>query len=215
MGDQNEPQTYVVRQGDYLEQLAYKLGFDADTVWGHDKNKELRELRKDNHRILCPGDILYIPGVDGHGDLSIAAGQTNQYTAKVPELTTQLQVMGDDGPLAGEEYTLEGLGALIEDKTDGEGKISFSAPVTTRALRLVLKNYGAFDLGIGEMDPSSELTGVQKRLVNLGHYVGEPNGDMDDDTRDGIMRFQRTSGFEVTGELTAETLAALEKAHGC
>lgn len=98
---------------------------------------------------------------------------------------------------------------------DGEGKLTFSAPITTRELRIVLKNYGAFELGIGEMDPISELTGVQKRLANLGHFWEAPDGELDDDSRDGIMRFQRASGLEMTGELTADTLAALEKAHAC
>jgi hypothetical protein len=215
MAESSDPQTYVVRQGDYLEQLAYKLGFDVDAVWGHQKNEELRQRRKDNHRILCPGDILYIPAVDGHAELQLAAGQSNSYTAKIPELVTQLQLMDENGPLAGEDYTLEGLGAPVDDKTDGEGKLSFSAPVTTREIRLVLKNYGAFELGIGEMDPISELTGVQKRLANLGHHWEAPNGEMDDDTRNGIMRFQRASGLEMTGELTADTVAELEKAYGC
>ena len=51
---------YVIRQGDYLLQVAHTFGFDADTVWNDDKNSDLARLRPD-HNILRPGDILYIP----------------------------------------------------------------------------------------------------------------------------------------------------------
>lgn len=51
---------YVVRQGDYLLKLAQRYGFDAEEVWSHPRNEDLRKLRKDHH-ILAPGDIVYLP----------------------------------------------------------------------------------------------------------------------------------------------------------
>ncbi|MFT3767392.1 MAG: hypothetical protein QM820_18220 [Minicystis sp.] len=39
---------YVVRQGDYLKQLAHALGFDADAVWNDPKNAELSQRRDPN-----------------------------------------------------------------------------------------------------------------------------------------------------------------------
>jgi hypothetical protein len=37
-------QPYVIKQGDHLALLAYKFGFDADTVWNDPKNAQLRQL---------------------------------------------------------------------------------------------------------------------------------------------------------------------------
>ena len=38
---------YVIRQGDYMTQLAHRLGFDETEVWNHDKNSALKaELAK-------------------------------------------------------------------------------------------------------------------------------------------------------------------------
>src|SRR5208337_3002899 len=51
---------YVVRQGDYLAQIAFRRGFVADRVWSAPENATLREARKDPN-ILAPGDILHVP----------------------------------------------------------------------------------------------------------------------------------------------------------
>jgi len=213
MAEPSIPRTYVVRQGEYLEQIAHKIGFDAETVWGHEKNEDLRKLRK-NHQILCPGDILYISAAAEPPPLPITAGQENGYQAQIPERTVELKLHDADGPIAGEAYTVEGLGDPIQGKSDDEGKVSFSIPITTREVRLVLENYGGFHLGVGDLDPISEITGVQARLAALGFYWGRPTGEMDDDTRDGIMRLQRAKGLEMSGALNEETLAALEAGYG-
>ena len=34
---------YVVKQGDYLLKIAHLAGFDADDVWGHAKNADLKK----------------------------------------------------------------------------------------------------------------------------------------------------------------------------
>jgi hypothetical protein len=214
MAESNSPQTYVVRQGEYLEQIAYKLGFDAEAVWAHEKNEDLRKSRKDHHHILCAGDILYIPATDAQPDLSLTTGQDNNYQTKIPERTVELKLRNEDGPLANEEYTIEGLEDPIQGTSDEEGKVSFPVPITTRDVRLILKNHGVFDLGVGDLDPLSETTGVQMRLAALGFHWSAPTGEIDDDTRYAIKRFQRENGFEITGELTPETLSAIEKAYG-
>jgi hypothetical protein len=213
MADPKTPQTYVVRQGEYLDQIAYKLGFDAETVWTHEKNTELRETRKD-HRVLCPGDILYIPATEERQELPLNAGEENNYQAAVPTRKVEFVLRNEDGPLPNEDFILNGLGTPIEDKSDAEGKVSVTVPVTARDVVLVLKNYGAFNLRIGDLDPITEPSGLQARLMGLGFHPGPVTGEIDDDTRYAIQRFQVAKGLEVTGDTTPEILSAIQSAYG-
>lgn len=206
--------TYVVRQGDHLEQLAFALGFDATVVWSHPKNEDLRKKRK-YPSVLCPGDVLFIPDEAARPWLDLKKGEANRFVARIPKIETHLQLVDVDGPLANEEFTLEGATPSGGTTTDDQGRLSFVAPITARRVRIVLKNHGALDLMLGDMDPISELVGVQKRLRSLGCFWGEPSGELDEATRYAIKRFQERSGLEITGELTPETEDALEKAHGC
>jgi hypothetical protein len=215
MGDEQGPRTHVVRQGEYLEQLAFNLGFDAKLVWDHEKNADLKKLRKDQHNILFPGDVLYIPALDAPPPAPVQGGTENAYSADIPKRTIQLQLHDDCGPLPNEPHRIEGLGDPIEGTCDDQGKLSFDVPLTTREVLLVLPNRGAFSLCVGDLDPSAEITGIQMRLAALGFYWGTPTGELDDDTRDAILRFQRDNGLEMTGELNADTVAKIESSYGC
>jgi peptidoglycan hydrolase-like protein with peptidoglycan-binding domain len=51
----------------------------------------------------------------------------------------------------------------------------------------------------GGLDPESELIGVQKRLNNLGYYCGDPDGTMNDSTREALRAFQLRFSLPQTG----------------
>lgn len=208
------PLTYVVRQGDYLEKLAYQLGFDLEAVWNHEKNAELKQKRRDKHNILSPGDILYIPELSPAPEHEVAVGTENNYIAQIPTRLVTLILQGDDGPLPNASYTLMGLGDPIEGTSDGEGRISFDVPITVREVDLVVRDYGAFSLGIGDLDPVTEISGLQMRLALLGLYAGRPTGVLDEETRDAILRFQRDNSIEMSGEPSTETIETIEKTYG-
>ena len=63
------------------------------------------------------------------------------------------------------------------------------------------------------MDPISELSGVQKRLQNLGLYQGEAHGDLDEPTGAAISEFQRRHDLDPTGAPDEDTLAQLARVH--
>src|SRR5262245_9870010 len=122
---------YVIKQGDYLTKLAHTLGFAADEVWNDGKNAALQQSRK-NPNMLRAGDVLYIPDTP-RKKLALTKETENQYVAKVPRVKVSVVLMEDDEPLKDLKYTLEGLGDdETEHTTDGEGRVTFEAPVSVR-----------------------------------------------------------------------------------
>lgn len=207
---------YVIRAGDFLDKLAFSRGFDAEEVWNHPKNEELKSKRPDPN-ILEPGDVLYVPEPDPQ-TAKVNGGGSNEYAADVPRATISLQLLIAGQPLADAECKVEGVEIDPPPKTDGDGKISFEVPVITREVTLVFEERGyRFHVLIGDMDPHDGVAGGKKRLAHLG-YIGadlEAFGDgADEIVAAAVRRFQEEKGIEVTGELDAATLDALRDAHG-
>jgi peptidoglycan hydrolase-like protein with peptidoglycan-binding domain len=57
---------------------------------------------------------------------------------------------------------------------------------------------------------SQSVKKVQRQLITLGYYKGEPNGTLDEATRTALMEYQRVSGLTETGELSEDTLMNLD-----
>lgn len=211
------PAPYVVRQGDYVQKLAFAHGFDEDKVWNDPKNAALKDQRKDPN-LLLPGDVIHFPRAKREGQ-PIAKGTTNTYKAKVP--TTKVHFTFEDakGPLAGEAYVIEGLGAPVEGTADGTGKVEIEAPVHVREVRITFTKRGLiFPVSIGDMDPIDELSGVRQRLQHLGYLQPAPDGFSEEAAahrdQEAITAFQRTKGLPPTGLLDDATRSALDEAHG-
>lgn len=204
----------VVRQGDHLRRLAFLHGFDPDEVWNDPKNAELRALRGDGN-ILMPGDVLRVPKGPRKG-LPFEVGTTNRYRAKVPVVETVVRLVSDEGPIANEPYVVEGLGAPVEGTTDADGKLTIEHRVTERGVMVWVPGRGrCFPLRFGDMDPITEVSGVQKRLGLLGHFGGEATGALDEATTEAITAFQKKQGLPANGQLDEATRAALKEAFGC
>ncbi|MCX6967864.1 MAG: peptidoglycan-binding domain-containing protein, partial [Verrucomicrobia bacterium] len=52
---------------------------------------------------------------------------------------------------------------------------------------------------------------AQAILQNSGYYTGAINGELNADTKAALRRYQIRNQLEPSGELTAETMAALNK----
>jgi hypothetical protein len=202
---------YVVQQGDYLDKLATRLGFDAKAVWNDGANAELRAKRKPDQ--LHPGDVLHVPDQPPKG-VPLEGGTVNRYQARVPRVPLNLEFETDGKPNANEACVVEGLGEPLEVTTGGDGRLSLSVPVTVReiSVRFVKRNV-VYPVRIGDMDPIEEPSGVAKRLVHLGFLVDEPEEEPDL-VADALRRFQRREGLPETGVLDDATKAALLRAHG-
>ncbi len=162
-------QPYVIRQGDYLQSLAYQFGFDADTVWNDPKNANLRQLRS-SPNILWPTDILYIPDqITKQPDMkSLTAGTTNTFVSDPPTVTISLQFT--DSQLVSQAYSIQELPRLTGLTTGPDGGATFSIPVTLNWFTVVFTESGTtFEFNTGSLDPIDTLSGVFQRLQNLGY----------------------------------------------
>jgi hypothetical protein len=202
---------YVVKDGDYLDKLALLLAFDADEVWNASENAELKKKRDPN--LLSAGDILYVPEKKDIHWLPLKDGSDNSFTTKVPRTTLRLVFENLGKPFANEAYVVKGMGAPEEGTTDGDGTVEVKVPVHVREIEVVFKKTGvAHPFHIGDMDPIDEMSGVIKRLENLGYdCTPSEDGDSDDAVKAAIAAFQTDQGLPSTGTMddpTREALAA-------
>lgn len=212
---------YIVRQGDHLASIAARHGFDADEVWNHDRNRDLRE-RRDGPQVLAPGDLLYVP--EREPELhDLTPQSTNRFTASFPTVRVNLVLDTGNGRAANEPYRVEGMGPPQEGQSDGEGKVELDVPVHLSHVRLVLPNlHQSVVLRIGHLDPPTHDSGVAQRLRSLGYLPPRdllPPRSMTQRDRDAelaraVARFQRDQGLEESGEVDARTRDALREAHG-
>jgi hypothetical protein len=211
---------YIIKQGDYLTKLAHLMGFDAVAVWNDGKNAELKALRADPS-MLQAGDILFVPD-EPKKRLPLKVEEENSYVAKVPKIAVSVVVTDDDEPVADEPYVIEGLGEDDEEHTtDGDGKVTFEAPVHVREVTVRFKKRElVFRIGVGELDPIDTPSGLRMRLTHLGYYGAQTAGEdayverSDAQLAAAIAAFQGARELPVSGELDDDTLEALREAHG-
>ena len=211
---------YIVRQGDHLARLAFIHGFEADEVWNHERNGELREMGR-TPELLAPGDVLYLPVKPKEG-LSFSANTSNRYQARVPQIKVSMVFKDADRILADEPYEIHGLGTDGSSgqpetrKTDAAGKIDLELPVTTREVTIVFPGPNvAYEVRVGDMDPLAELSGIQKRLENLGYLPRERESAAEGAyVQSAIAAFQKRHGLSPTGTLDEATTKLLKDEHG-
>ena len=211
------PIKYTIRQGDSIVDVAYRNGFFADTVWEHPDNAELRERRR-NKNILMPGDVLTIPD-KREKEESAVTGKRHRYRIKGIPAVLRLQLFdGDELPRANQTYkvTIRGPGyeTPFEGVTDGEGILKMAVPPSATEGDLVIgPDQLRIKLRLGHLDPIEELSGVQKRLNNLGFSCGEPDGKLNPATRRALAAFQIRFGLPETGEIDDVTRAKIGSMH--
>ena len=151
--------------------------------------------------------------------MPIVKGATNKYTAKVPKVDVTLAFKNADGtPLLDEPYEIRGAPSTIEPlTTNADGQVTIQVPVTVREICIVFPDrHFSYTARVGDLDPSTEMSGIAQRLRNLGHLARDsasPEVDAEE-VRAAIAAFQAETGASPTGELDAQTQAALFNNHG-
>lgn len=217
----------VIAQGEYLTRIASELGFDADEVWNHSANRELRE-RRPNPEILAPGDILRVPERPTPTGAPIQRGGTHRYRAQVPRVMIRLILQG----CAGEPYELRGLpgGESRTGSVGSDGEVRFEVPTYVSEVELHLPRRQAIvPVRVGHLDPVDEASGERARLTQLGHLTPLPSElfrhpiafeldpaseGADERLARARARFQEEQGQTPTGVADEALLRALRERHG-
>lgn len=211
---------HVVKQGEYLDQIAHRVGVRASDIWEHATNGELRG-RRAHPNMLSPGDLLHIPEENEPMPVPVVVGGTNRYSAYVPRTAVSFIVQVEGEPVSDEPFVIEGLAELRQGRTDADGTVRLEVPIDIRQVRVVFPRLArAFPVRIGELDPPDELSGVRQRLEHLG-YGGWTLEDgprapapADRASLEAALRmFQRDHGIPPTGVVDDETQRALESDH--
>lgn len=203
---------HTVRQGDCISSIADKYGFFPDTLWNHAENAQIKQKRKDPN-VLLAGDEVFIPDKQEKTE-SCATEQRHRFRKKGVPAKFVLQLLDDDQPRAGVDYTLEIDGQVFSGKTDSEGKLEHSIPPDAKKGKLVIDGTEEHELELGELDPITEERGLRARLENLGFIAG-PQGSSADELKEAIEAFQQKNNLKVTGKADDQTRNKLLEIHGC
>lgn len=204
----------LIRQGDCITSVARESGHLWQTIWNDPANAELRAAGRDPN-VLLPHDRVHVPPPRPKWE----PGQTetrHRFRRRGEPAVLSLRLLVRDEPLANQPYTLTIDGCPpSEGSTDPEGKLRCNIPGDARRGRLFVgEQRHEFVLELGHMDPVESLTGVQKRLLNLGYDCGRTDGEWDRRSDAALRRFQRAHALPETGTLDEATRRKLQEQHG-
>jgi len=205
---------HVVKPGECLSGIAHQYGFgDWQAIYSHEKNEELRSKRP-NPNLLFPGDVVFIPERQGLS-AQVATGRSHRFVIKrlKPKLIVSLRSKGE--PLANRTCEVVVDRRVETLTTDGDGRLEIPLHPATPSVRLHIEGHDEeIVLKVGHLDPISEVSGLQGRLLALGFLRQTPDGKIGPATRRALRDFQSASGLQSSGEPDASTQHALEDAYG-
>lgn len=203
---------YAIRPGDCLSSVARRFGFRWETLWELPENAALRSLRK-NPDILMPGDKLTIPELRGK-EHDGSSDQRHEFVAKAARAKLVMRFREDGMPRAGEHYSLCVDGKWCDGTLDADGTLTASIPPDAKSGKVILDGAEVIPLNFGTLDPITETSGVQGRLLNLGFSPGPIDGEWGPHTAAALRHFQAAQRLPRTGQLDDATRDALVAAHG-
>jgi N-acetylmuramoyl-L-alanine amidase len=208
---------YVVQQGDCLASIAVEHGFLWETLWDLSENAALKRVRRDPY-LLLPGDHIFIPEIRVKEEARVTEARYTFVAKGVPERLRIRLTDEDDRALPNRLYTLHVDARTFHGRTDMDGKLEH--PIPPNAIRGHLtvedgKERREYALSLGYVDPIDEVSGVQTRLLNLGFYDGDVDGELDAHTRTALLLFQDRYGLAPTGECDKETRDKIKELFGC
>jgi hypothetical protein len=216
----SEASRYKVEQADRLPTIARKKGFSRwQTIWDFAGNAALKELRGNAH-ILFPGDEVSIPSKLARV-AEVQGGKAEYVVLSAPEVLrvrfAEFESM--DGEPAMFRATPDAGNDLFEGELADDGTLEIELPPDATQVTVELfcgdgdDPFVTYELDVGGIDPLTEITGIQARLANLGHYDGVIDGDAGEVTKGAIVRFRREYGLPLSDEIDDDLRNALEWVH--
>ena len=218
--ERSEASQHKVVQGERMATIATQYKFLRwQTLWDFADNSDLKDLRK-NPNILFPDDEVAIP-TKLKREAEVAGGKAKYVVASSCEV---LRVCFDCASNNGEQPLSciarpDTGGEDIEGTLSAEGWMEIPLPPNTSRVEVKLWKDDPetplliYDLAVGEMDPCSEVTGVQGRLANLGYYEGAIDGNTGPALAGAIAQFRREYGLSPGDEIDDDLVEALEGLH--
>lgn len=122
-------------------------------------------------------------------------------------------------PVANAPYVFEVEGVVVDEgSSDGDGKVSIAIVPDARSGKLIFHRGKpeefVLELDLGVMDPVTEVSGVRKRLSNLGYFCSQVGSEDADDLRSAVICFQNDNSLEPTGGVDDELRDKLKELHG-
>lgn len=204
---------YTVAEGDCIESIAADSGFLWSTLWNHPKNASLKRARC-SPNLLLPGDRVFIPE-KVLKTVNRLTDKRHHFVLKGWPCKFHICVKWVGVPRRNTPYFLIIDGTLQIGITDDEGWIDADIPPNASGGELRVgrgHSEQVFSLTLGGMDPVTEISGIQKRLANLG-FVCEPTGKLDEATTAALASFQKDAGLPPTGEADRATIEQLKSRH--
>lgn len=203
---------HPVVQGDCISSIAAYYGLPVEKVWEHPANADLRTKRKDPN-VLFPGDIVFVPEKELRLEAR-ATDQVHRFVKKRIPCKIRLRLLRGGQPRRKQEYVFRPEeGPLRRGSTDDEGWLQeWVEPHWTEAGLRIGSDPEAVLL-IGHLDPVDEIKGAQGRLRNLGFWEGNLDGNLTDELRAALIRFQKVNCPSSTGDIDSDTKSALQDLH--
>jgi len=201
-----------VTEGECINSIAFQYGFFWQVVWDAAANAALREKRA-SPNTLVPGDIVHVPEKRVRLEACVTAQTHTFKMIGVPALF-RVQAFDGDQRRANQKYELTIDGVKHSGTSDEDGYLQAPMPPTAKKATLVIgPTRDTYEFSLGQLEPISEIAGVQARLLNLGYDCGEPDGNLNETTKEALSQFQRFSGLKATGEPDDATRAKLVELH--
>jgi N-acetylmuramoyl-L-alanine amidase len=217
----SEASRYKVEQGDRLPTIARKKGFARwQTIWDFDGNVDLKDLRGNAH-ILFPDDEVSIPSKLAR--VAEVSGGKAEYVVQSAVEVLRVRFAGVWSS-ENEPVTFKATPDTVDDPIEGklldDCIMTIDLPSNTRRVRVQLfrlaekEPIASYNLDVGNLDPTEEISGIQGRLRNLGYYDGVITGKMDEKTQNALIQFRLARLGDSKDFVDAKFLQALREAHG-
>lgn len=214
--------SHVVAQGECLGSIAARYGFkDAQSLYEHADNGELRELRPDPH-LLLPGDVVKVPELTLK-TCDVATDSVGKFRVTRGKAMFRLVLQDADGePTPDLPWTLTVGATEHTGTTGGDGLIEVEIPASATEGHLAVQIdpedpevLHERELSFGALDPLETSTGIQARLSNMGFGCGKIDGDEAEKTLHALDAFRAREGIEEEGPCGDSTRAKLQELYGC
>lgn len=205
------PSDHKVAPGECIASIAEHYGFAIHTLWDHPRNASLKAARS-GPWVLKAGDIVHIPRVRSKM-VALPTGRRHTFRRRnVPEVF-RVQFLNSLEPRGALTCTIQvDEHPAFQLDTDKDGMLE--VPISPRARRVrieIPEHQERHEFRLGQLDPIDEPYGLAQRLTARGYLApgtGTPN---EDDLREALWYFQREHGLSESGDLDAQTRAALER----